>query len=57
MLDRRNFIKINGITAAGLSTGLKPAWFTNNFESHRPKPADRKFTGKAVEAFIKSVKA
>src|SRR5665213_2655703 len=57
MLNRRNFIKINGITAAGLGAGLKPAWFTNNFESHRPKPSDRKFTSKAVEATIKSVKA
>jgi meiotically up-regulated gene 157 (Mug157) protein len=57
MLDRRNFIKINSITTAGLGMGLKPNWFTNNFESHRPKPADRKFTSKAVEATIKSVKA
>jgi meiotically up-regulated gene 157 (Mug157) protein len=57
MLDRRNFIKINSITTAGLGMGLKPAWFANNFESRRPKPADRKFTSKAVEATVKSVKA
>ncbi|MFI5136838.1 MAG: glycoside hydrolase family 125 protein [Sphingobacteriales bacterium] len=37
--------------------GLKPAWFINQFDSKRPKPADRKFTSKAVEATIKSIKA
>jgi meiotically up-regulated gene 157 (Mug157) protein len=57
MLDRRNFVKINTIATAGMGIGLKPTWFTNNFESHRPKLADRKFTNKAVEATIKSIKA
>jgi meiotically up-regulated gene 157 (Mug157) protein len=60
MLSRRNFIKINGVTTAGIGLGLRPAWFTvdpKQFESLRPKFADRKFTSKAVEATIKSVKA
>ena len=57
MLDRRHFIKLNSIATAGIGAGLKPAWFTNNFESRRPKPSDRKFTSKAVEATIKSIKA
>jgi len=58
MLSRRNFIKINGVTTAGLSIGLKPAWFTGvAFESKRPKLAERKFTSQAVEATIKNVKA
>lgn len=58
MLSRRNFIKINGVTTAGLSLGLKPTWFAGvAFDSKRPKPADRKFTSQAVEATIKDVKA
>lgn len=60
MLTRRRFIELNGITTAGIGMGLKPSWFVNDlkqFESHRPKPADRKFTSKAVEATIKNVKA
>jgi meiotically up-regulated gene 157 (Mug157) protein len=58
MISRRDFIKINGVTTAGLSLGLKPAWFAEMaFESHRPKPADRKFTSKAVENTIKNIKA
>jgi len=57
MLSRRHFIKLNTVTTAGLGIGLKPAWFINSFESHRPKPSDRKFTSKAVEATIKNVKA
>ena len=57
MLSRRDFIKINGVTAAGLSAGLKPSWFTGlAFESHRPALADRKFTSKAVEETIRNVK-
>jgi meiotically up-regulated gene 157 (Mug157) protein len=58
MISRRDFIKINGVTTAGLSLGLKPAWFAEMaFESHRPKLADRKFTSKAVENTIKNIKA
>ncbi len=60
MLTRRRFIELNGIATAGIGMGLKPSWFVNDlkqFESHRPKSADRKFTSKAVEATIKNVKA
>jgi meiotically up-regulated gene 157 (Mug157) protein len=58
MISRRDFIKINGVTTAGLSLGLKPAWFAGiTFESHRPKFAARKFTSKSVEATIKNIKA
>jgi len=58
MLNRRHFIKLNGVTASGLALGVKPSWFNpKTFESLRPKPADRKFSSKAVEATIKSVKA
>ena len=60
MTTRRHFIKLNGITAAGLSVGLKPKWFITNkasFVNQRPKPADRKFTSPAVEDKIKSIKA
>ena len=58
MLSRRNFIKINGVTTAGLSLGFRPAWFTGTaFESKRPPLANRKFTSRAVEATIQNVKA
>ena len=58
MLTRRDFIKINGITTAGIGMGLKPTWFgANAFESKRPPLANRKFTSKAVEAKISKVKA
>jgi meiotically up-regulated gene 157 (Mug157) protein len=58
MISRRNFIKINGVTTAGIGFGLKPAWFTGSaFESHRPKLTERKFTSRSVEETIKSVKA
>ena len=58
MLTRRDFIKINGITTAGIGMGLTPAWFnTKTFESKRPPLAGRKFTSKAVEAKISRVKA
>jgi uncharacterized protein len=58
MLSRRDFMKINGATTAGLSLGLKPAWFINkSFETKRPAPADRKFTSKAVEDTIRRTKA
>ncbi|MDB5016865.1 MAG: hypothetical protein JWQ84_1697 [Mucilaginibacter sp.] len=58
MLSRRNFIKINGVTTAGLSLGIRPDWFTTMaFESKRPPVNARKFTSQAVEATIKNVKA
>lgn len=58
MLSRRDFIKINGVTTAGLGIGLRPKWFADaSFESHRPPLANRKFTSKAVEETIKTVKA
>jgi meiotically up-regulated gene 157 (Mug157) protein len=60
MITRRNFIKLNGIATAGLSLGLKPDWSTHHpaqFESQRPKAADRKFTSHAVEERIRAVKA
>jgi len=58
MLSRRDFIKINGVTTAGLSLGLTPRWFKSNpFESKRPAPAARKFTSKAVETTISKIKA
>jgi len=58
MTTRRHFIKLNGITAAGIGIGLKPAWFTSTvqFESRRPKLNDRKFTSQAVEEKIATVK-
>jgi meiotically up-regulated gene 157 (Mug157) protein len=59
MTTRRHFIKLNGITAAGIGVGLKPGWFKNTvgpFVSQRPRLADRKFTSKAVEDKIDSVK-
>ena len=58
MLSRRNFIKLNGVTTAGLGLGLRPEWFTKpNYINQRPRLADRKFTSSAVEATIKKVKA
>jgi hypothetical protein len=58
MLTRRDFIKINGITTAGIGMGFKPTWFgANTFESKRPPLASRKFTSNAVEAKISKVKA
>jgi len=60
MISRRNFIKVNGITTAGIGMGLRPAWFAQKlakFDSLRPKLAERKFTSEAVEAKIKSIKA
>lgn len=55
MISRRDFIKINGIAATGVSLGLKPGIST--YESRRPAPADRKFKSEAVENAIKNVKA
>src|ERR1700753_2454770 len=57
-MQRRNFIKLNTVTTAGLGLGLRPIWFTNpaNFESRRPKLSDRKFTSKAVDETIAKIK-
>jgi len=60
MISRRHFIKINGITTAGISIGLKPSLFTASkpkFESNRPELSERKFTSVAVEERIKAIKA
>jgi meiotically up-regulated gene 157 (Mug157) protein len=58
MLTRRDFIKINGVTTAGIGLGLRPNWsMMNTFESKRPAPSARKFTSKAVEETIQRVKA
>eukprot|EP01037_Dinobryon_pediforme_P003746 gene3746-3792_t len=58
MLSRRDFIKINGVTTAGLSVGMRPDWFKGELlQSKRPASADRKFTSKAVEETIRTVKA
>jgi uncharacterized protein len=60
MISRRHFIKINGITTAGISMGLRPVLFTGNmpkFESNRPKLSERKFTSEAVEEKIRAIKA
>lgn len=57
MLSRRDFIKINGVTTAGLSVGMRPDWFKGEvLQSKRPALADRKFTSKAVEETIRTVK-
>ena len=58
MVSRRSFIKINGITAAGLGLGLRPGWADNPpFESKRPPVGQRKFTSKAVEKTIAKIKS
>jgi uncharacterized protein len=60
MTTRRDFIKVNGITAAGLGLGLRPNWFKSpatKFESLRPVHDKRKFNSSAVEEKIKTVKA
>ncbi len=57
MISRRDFIKINSITTAGLAFGLKPSWVKPDFTSLRPKPTDRKFISKAVEQTITRIKA
>src|ERR1700760_1662275 len=58
MLSRRDFIKINGVTTAGIGLGLRPKWsLTEPFVSKRPAPSARKFTSKAVEVTIKKVKS
>src|ERR1700744_4798504 len=59
MITRRDFLKINGITTAGIGLGLKPAWFINSpkFESKRLSPTYRRFNSQAVEDLISKVKA
>ncbi|HEY4195254.1 MAG TPA: glycoside hydrolase family 125 protein, partial [Mucilaginibacter sp.] len=59
MLTRRNFIKLNGITTAGIGMGLKPGWLTAapKFDSKRIKPEFRRFNSPAVEDKIAKVKA
>ncbi|HTE01320.1 MAG TPA: glycoside hydrolase family 125 protein [Mucilaginibacter sp.] len=58
MITRRDFIKLNGITTAGLGVGLRPSWFTDSsrFESKRVSPSVRRFNSQAVEDTIASVK-
>ncbi len=59
MINRRDFIKLNGLTATGLGLGLKPSWFSpmQQFESKRLSPNLRRFTSTAVENTITSIKA
>lgn len=59
MLTRRDFIKLNGITTAGIGVGLRPNWFTDtvSFESKRVSPSVRRFNSQAVEDMIAKVKA
>ncbi|MGZ3778962.1 MAG: twin-arginine translocation signal domain-containing protein, partial [Mucilaginibacter sp.] len=53
MLNRRDFIKLNGLTAAGLGIGLRPKWFDDQqFESKRLSPNLRRFNSPAVENTI-----
>ena len=59
MLTRRDFIKLNGITTAGLSIGLNPTWFNDasRFETRRIKPELRRFNSPAVEDTVAKIKA
>ena len=58
MITRRNFIKLNGITTAGIGMGLKPDWFEAPYkDSKRVKPELRRFNSAAVEDKIAKVKA
>lgn len=59
MLTRRDFIKINGITTAGIGMGLKPSWAmaAQQYESKRVKPDLRRFNSQAVEDEIVKIKA
>jgi len=58
MINRRDFIKLNGLTATGLGLGLKPSWFSpmQQFESKRLSPNLRRFTSTAVESTIAHIK-
>ena len=64
MTTRRNFLKKSGMGLAALA--VKPAWATSSlfetpqqrvYTSKRPAPENRKFTSKAVEKTIASVKS
>jgi len=59
MLNRRDFIKLNGITATGIGMGLKPSWFDveNRYESRRISASLRRFNSPAVESTIATIKA
>ncbi|MBV8390138.1 MAG: glycoside hydrolase family 125 protein, partial [Mucilaginibacter sp.] len=59
MLTRRDFIKINGITTAGIGMGLKPDWFKplDQYPSKRISANLRRFSSTAVEDKIAKVKA
>jgi len=58
MLNRRDFIKLNGITAAGMGIGLKPAWFdVQQIDTKRISANLRRFNSPAVESTIASIKA
>ena len=59
MINRRDFIKLNGLTATGLGLGLRPAWFfpVQQFESKRLSPNLRRFSSPAVESTINKIKA
>ena len=59
MLTRRNFIKINGITTAGIGMGLKPDWFNDldQYPTKRISTNLRRFNSPAVEDKIAKVKA
>ncbi len=60
MLNRRDFIKLNGLTAAGIGLGLKPAsWFTDDqqYQTKRLSPNLRRFNSPAVESTIARIKA
>lgn len=58
MLNRRDFIKLNGFTAAGMGIGLRPKWFDDQqFESKRLSPNLRRFNSPAVENTITRIKA
>src|ERR1035437_4328292 len=60
MTDRRTFVKTAGLAIAGLALGIKgyPASLLSNvdFTSMRPILKNRKFTSKAVEETIATVK-
>ena len=64
MTTRRNFLKKSGMGLASLA--VNPAWATSSlfetpqqrvYTSKRPAPENRKFTSKAVEKTIASVKS
>jgi uncharacterized protein len=56
MSTRKEFIRTGSILAAGVLLNNRYAWAAD-FESKRPKLADRHFTSEAVESVITSLKA